>query len=95
MWAVVFVNMTNLTNTETNPTRGPTPAIKLVDERGRVFEGTLGGTLFDLQQTLASANGLNSFDRYVRPGITEERVIAFEVAPDVQRLTVVSQVACR
>jgi len=94
MWAVVFVNLTNLTNADVAPYRGGTPAIQLVDERGRSFAGDIGFALFDFQNQLAQANGLTTFSAPVRPGIAEQRVIGFEVAPDVQRLTLASQGTC-
>jgi hypothetical protein len=95
MWAVVFVNMTNLTNADVGPYRGVTPAFKLVDERNRDHEGNIGFDIFfDLQNDLARENGLPTFSTALRPGVAEPRVIAFEVPPDVQRLNLATQAAC-
>jgi hypothetical protein len=95
MWAVVFVTMTNLTNADVGPYRSVTPAFKLVDERNRNHEGNIGFDIFfDLQNDLARENGLPTFSTVLRPGIAEPRVIAFEVPPDVQRLSLASQANC-
>jgi len=93
MWAVVFVNMTNLTNNDLAAYRGATPAFYLADERGRRFDGDLG-RFFDQQHQLAADNGFAAYEAQLKPGVTEERVIAFEVAPDAQRLTMTSVAQC-
>jgi len=93
MWAVVFVNMTNLTNNDLAAYRGATPAFYLADERGRRFDGDLG-RFFDQQHQLAADNGLAAYDAQLKPGVAEARAIAFEVAPDAQRLTMTSVAQC-
>jgi hypothetical protein len=95
MWAILHVTMTNMTSADVGPYRGVTPAIKLVDERNRNHEGNLGFDIFfDVQNDLAREHGLPTFSTALRPGIAEPRVIAFEVVPDVQRLTIASQASC-
>jgi hypothetical protein len=94
MYVIIFLNMTNLSSAETAPYRGGSPSLALTDERGRRFDGDVGGALFGFQNDLAAANGLMTFITSIRPGVTDPRVIGFEVAPDVQRLTLVSPGQC-
>ena len=88
MWVIIYMNMTNLGLRDSAPYAFSAPSMRLVDERGRRFDGDIAGLLFGFQNDLATANGANTYSAQLRPGITEARVIGFEVAPDVQRLTV-------
>lgn len=94
MWAILFVNMTNQTNTVQGPYRGGTGALQLVDDRGRIHVGDVGFALFDFQAQLAQANGMVTFASPLRPGVAEQRVIGFEVPPDAQRLSLGSLATC-
>jgi hypothetical protein len=94
MWVIISLNLTNLSSALGSPYRGAAPAIALTDERGRRFDGDIGGALFGFQQELGTANGLTAFNEPVRPGISEPRMIGFEVPPDVQRLTLISTGTC-
>ncbi len=94
MWVVVFMDMTNLGARDSAPYQFSAPSLRLVDERGRRFEGDIAGALFGFQSDLAASNGVKTFSEQLRPGITEPRVIGFEVAPDVQRLTAASVTPC-
>lgn len=94
MWVVLVVEATNLNAMGIGPYRGATPAMYLTDDRDRRFTTDFFGERFDLNVELARAYGLTPFNEVLTPGIAEQRVIAFEVAPDVQHLTLQSTAAC-
>src|SRR4051794_10782384 len=82
-WALVAVNATNLRR----DTGILAEVVELRDERGRTFHPST-----DVAITMDFANyyGVKAPYDYYQPGITETALLAFEVAPDAQRLRVAS-----
>jgi hypothetical protein len=94
MFVVLVADLTNTTGVELGPYRGVSPAFRLIDEQDRSFDGDLNRH-FDLHEALARERGLSApFHSAIRPGITERRALVFEVAPNVQRLTLQSRASC-
>lgn len=94
MWVVLIVNVTNNTPMDLAPYRGGTLAFRLIDAQNRQFDGDLFRN-YDLMVELARDRGLTApFFENIRPGITERRALAIEVAPNVQRLALQSTVPC-
>src|SRR5919199_4003990 len=82
-WVVALVNATNL-GTDTGIVA---QTVELRDERGRSFsQSTNAGFTGDV----AAAYGAKQPYDLFAPGITETVALPFEVAPDVQRLTLAS-----
>lgn len=76
---------------ERGPYRGASPAVRWLDERDRAFDTDFFGDKYDLHVDLARQYGLGGpFFAPIKAGITETRVLAFEVPPTVQRLRLVS-----
>jgi hypothetical protein len=94
MWVVLSVDITNLGNADAGPYQAVAPVIKLVDERGREHTTLFFEPYYTISGDLAREYGLANFLDVIKPGITESRVIAFEVPPDVQRLTLTSLNPC-
>jgi hypothetical protein len=82
-WVVALAAATNL-GTETGIVA---ETAVLRDNRGRVFSPS---TAPDVTGDIASAYGAKAPYDYYEPGITETVALAFEVAPDVQQLTLAS-----
>jgi hypothetical protein len=94
MLVVLVVDVTNTTSMLLGPYRGVSPVFRFVDDQGRTFESDLG-RYFDLHGALARELNLGvSFNEPIRAGVTERRALVFEVAPNVQRLTLESTVPC-
>jgi hypothetical protein len=93
-WVVLTLDITNLGSGNAGPYQGVAAVVKLVDDRGREHVTLFFEPYYTIDKNLSAENGLASFTDPIRPGITERRVLAFEVPPDVQRLTLTSLAPC-
>ena len=83
MWLVAIVNMTN----QAMAVGIPADTVSLRDERGREF--TRNGDVLFLTE-VGREYGVQQPYIIVQPGITEQVVMVFAVAPDAQTLTLAS-----
>lgn len=92
IWVVVIVSVTNIGNKSESLSN----SVQLRDERGRLFD-MANSTNSGLYYTdLARLYGVRSPYSDVQPGLSTRTIFAFQVAPDVQRLEMVSaNLGCR